>query len=160
MPHNNNGEYHGPEFCPKCGFDGLRAVTLAMQYKDAQRSEAATPTALRIEAPAVPPTPPPKKDREKLRAEVEKLRSAGRTRAYIIDRLQLSEGQADTFLYPKHPAKKASLPPRPADKVCPECGKGGFTPQGLGAHRRQVHGIVGAGRERDRKDATAPTPPV
>ena len=38
--------------------------------------------------------------------------------------------------------------------VCPECGRDFGRAQGLGAHRRQAHGVIGA--QRSRSEQTAP----
>ena len=42
----------------------------------------------------------------------------------------------------KPPGDRVTVPP--GERVeCPDCGKG-FAPQGLGVHRRRVHGVAGA----------------
>lgn len=52
----------------------------------------------------------------------------------------------------KPPGERVTVPE--SDRVtCPECGKG-FAPQGLGVHRKRVHGIAGTSRSSKQRQAT------
>jgi hypothetical protein len=61
------------------------------------------------------------------------------------------------------PSKRKAKPAGPGELVCPECGKGFTRAQGLGAHRRRTHGVLGEStsaenwRKLHGKDAEAPT---
>lgn len=145
MAHTNQKEYHGALCCPKCGYDGLKAVNLSMEFHAQQKQSVngATlplpPWPVTVTTSRVVPASP--KSREKLRAKVEKLRREGKTRAEVMAELDLTHHQADALLYPKKNAAAKNA----RDKIhqCPKCGKGPFSRQGLGGHLRQVHGIEG-----------------
>jgi hypothetical protein len=44
-----------------------------------------------------------------------------------------------------------------ATLICPECGRSFTRPQGLGAHRRQAHGVVGTSLTATRRNAATAT---
>jgi len=171
-------KYNGPHFCPKCGYNGIFAVHLAMDLKathdgksDEYRKSGSGDSVL-VHEPALLSLKGAKgsetarrrgraliEDDE--RARIIQMGTDGKTATEIsvaIGRPKASiytvlhRARTETAIGQQEETKPRSrkggkLPPRRHNKTCPECKQGGFTPQGLGAHRWIQHGVEGARRK-------------